>query len=58
MAEKGDPTATQIMTEAGEKLGIAIASMAMILDINLYIIGGSVAKAGELLYQFRIEMYH
>ena len=49
MAEKGDPIAIQIMTEAGEKLGIAIASMAMILDIDLYIIGGSVAKAGELL---------
>ncbi len=27
----------------------AIASMAMILDIDLYVIGGSVVKAGELL---------
>ena len=37
------------MVEAGETLGIAIASMAMILDIDLFVIGGSVVKAGELL---------
>lgn len=49
MARSGDPIAKKIMTEAGEKLGIAIASMAMILGIDLYIIGGSVSKAGDQL---------
>jgi glucokinase len=37
------------MTQAGEALGIAVASLAMILDIELYVIGGSVAKSGDLL---------
>jgi len=49
LAASGDPTALKIMTEAGTALGIAVASMAMILDIELYVIGGSVAKAGNLL---------
>jgi len=49
LAEKGDPLALEVMGRAGEALGTAVASLAMILDIDLYVIGGSVAKAGELL---------
>ncbi len=49
LALQGDAIAQQIMHEAGEALGTAIASAAMILDIERYIIGGSVAKAGDLL---------
>ena len=49
LAEQGEPLAMQIMTEAGEGLGVAIATMAMILDIELYVVGSSVAKAGDLL---------
>ena len=41
--------ATQIITQAGEALGVAVASMAMILDIELYVVGSSVAKSGDLL---------
>jgi glucokinase len=48
-AAQGDALAAQVMTQAGEALGIAVASMAMILDIELYVVGGSVVKAGELL---------
>jgi glucokinase len=48
-AAAGDAAALQVMTQAGEALGIAVASLAMILDIELVIIGGSVVKAGELL---------
>lgn len=51
LAAQGDPLALQIITEAGEALGIAIASLAMILDIDLYVIGSSVAKAGDLLLE-------
>jgi glucokinase len=43
--------ATQIITQAGEALGVAIASMAMILDIELYVVGSSVAKSGDLLLE-------
>jgi len=49
LAEDGDPLAVEVMTGAGEALGIAIASMAMILDIDLYVIGGSVARCGDML---------
>ena len=49
LAEAGDGLARRVMTQAGEALGIAVASLAMILDIELYVIGGSVAKSGDLL---------
>ncbi len=32
--------AKKIMMEAGEAVGIAVATMAMILDIELYVFGG------------------
>jgi glucokinase len=51
LAAQGDALALQVMTEAGEALGIAVASLAMILDIDLYVIGSSVAKAGDLLLE-------
>jgi len=51
LAERGDALAKQVMTEAGEALGIAVASMAMILDIDLYVVGGGVAKSGDLLLE-------
>jgi glucokinase len=49
LAAQGEELALQVMTGAGEALGIAVASLAMILDIELYVIGSSVAKAGDLL---------
>ncbi len=51
LAAQGEPVASKIVHEAGEALGIAIASMAMILNIEWYVIGGSVAKAGDLLLE-------
>jgi glucokinase len=48
LAGQGEPLAGQIVREAGEALGVAVATMAMILDIELYIIGGSAARAGDL----------
>jgi glucokinase len=50
-AREGDALAKQIITQAGEALGVAVASMAMILDIELYVIGSSVAKCGDLLLE-------
>ncbi len=49
MAQQGDPLALQVMARAGEALGTAVGSLAMILDIDLYVVGSSVAKAGDLL---------
>jgi glucokinase len=48
-AATGDPVATAVMEDAGNALGTAIATMAMLMDVDLYVIGGSVAKAGDLL---------
>jgi glucokinase len=50
-ARDGEPFAMQIMNEAGEALGIAIATMAMTLDVELYVFGGSVPKCGDLLLE-------
>ena len=50
-ARAGDPLARKIMMEAGEAIGIAVATMAMILDIELYVFGGGVSKCGDLLLE-------
>lgn len=47
----GDETARALLGKAGCALGIAIASLAMTLNIELYVIGGSVANAGDLLLE-------
>jgi glucokinase len=49
-AGQGDPLALRVITEAGEALGAAVATLAMTLDIAYYVIGGSVAHCGELLF--------
>lgn len=49
LATQGDPTAVAVLTQAGEALGAAIATLAMIVNIDLYVVGGSVAKCGDLL---------
>ena len=51
LAEQGDELARRVMTQAGDALGITVATLAMVLDIELYVIGGSVAKSGNLLLE-------
>lgn len=51
LAQSGDPVARQIVSEAGEALGIAVASLTMLVNIDLNVIGGSVAKLGDLLLE-------
>ncbi len=48
-ARAGDAAALRVLWGAGRALGIAIASMAMMINIEQFVIGGSVAGAGELL---------
>lgn len=45
----GDDDALRVLRDAGHALGIAVASLAMTLNIELFVIGGSVASAGDLL---------
>lgn len=49
LAAQGDPVAVAVISQAGAALGAAIATLAMIVNIDLYVVGGSVAKCGELL---------
>jgi glucokinase len=51
LAAQGDLIAQSVMQAAGEALGIAIATMAMVINVELYVIGGSVARAGDLLLE-------
>ena len=48
-AGNGDKAALAALHDAGRALGIAVASLAMTLNIELFVIGGSVAGAGDLL---------
>jgi len=50
-ARGGEMLAVQVLADAGEALGTAVATLAMILDVELYVIGSSVAKAGDLLLE-------
>lgn len=51
LARQGDPEALKVVREAGEALGIAVASMAMVLNIDLNVVGGSVVKIGDPLFE-------
>lgn len=50
-AQAGHEPARRVFQAAGRALGIAIASLAMTLNIETFVIGGSVAQAGELLLE-------
>jgi len=49
-AASGDETCIGILRTAGERLGVAIASTANLLDITVFIIGGGIAAAGDPLF--------
>ena len=51
LAAQGDAHALAVMNDAGDALGAAVATMAMLMDVDLYVIGGSVAKAGDVLLE-------
>jgi glucokinase len=48
-AAEGDPTALSICTTMGRWLGRGLANLAAILDPSVFVIGGGVSAAGELL---------
>ena len=51
LAAQGDAHALAVLNDAGDALGAAIATMAMLMDVDLYVIGGGVAKAGDVLLE-------
>jgi glucokinase len=48
-AQQGDPASLRIFETAGKALGIALANLINVLNLPLYVIGGGVVKAWELL---------
>ncbi len=46
---ENDPGAVALISQAGEYLGIAMASLSAILDPQIYVIGGGLSEAGEVI---------
>jgi glucokinase len=49
-AAAGDPAARAAFERAGEALGVAVASVAALLDLDVVVVGGGVALSGDLLF--------
>jgi glucokinase len=48
-AREGDPTARELLAEIGHWLGVGIANLAAAFDPGLFVVGGGVSAAGDLL---------
>ena len=48
-ARDGDPLAIELFEEVGRWLGVGLANLAAALDPGMFVIGGGVSDAGELL---------
>lgn len=48
-AREGDATAIELLAEVGHWLGVGLANLAAALDVGLFVIGGGVSAAGDLL---------
>ncbi len=48
-AKAGDATATELLAEIGHWLGVGIADLAAALDPEVFVVGGGVSAAGDLL---------
>jgi len=56
-AARGDAVARRVMEETGRLLGVGLANLVQILDLEIIVVGGGVASAGEsLLAPARAEM--
>lgn len=53
----GDEVAIEIAEEFGSYLGYALADLGAILDPEIFVIGGGVSKAGEILFTY-IQKYY
>ncbi len=53
----GDEVAEEIVEKFGEYLAKGLATVAVVLDPNLFVIGGGVSKAGEILIPY-VQKYY
>jgi glucokinase len=49
-ARAGDPVAASALALAGTAVGVAISSVAALLDLDLVVVGGGLAESGEVLF--------
>ena len=49
LAKEGDDLALEVVDEACRYLGVALASVAQVVDPQAFVIGGGVSKAGDIL---------
>lgn len=50
-AKEGDALALEVMEVVGHYLGVALASLALTVDPEMFVIGGGVSKAGQYLIE-------
>lgn len=50
-AHAGDPTARAVFTDAGHVLGLALAGLHNLLSLDVIVMGGGVAGAGDVLFE-------
>ena len=51
LALAGDPASRELLVEVGEWLGLGLANLAAALDPGLFVIGGGLCSAGDLLVE-------
>jgi glucokinase len=56
-AREGDATARELLADIGEWLGVGMANLAAAFDPGLFVIGGGVSAAGEMLIGPAREAY-
>ncbi|MCZ7416141.1 ROK family protein [Streptomyces sp. WMMC897] len=49
-ARAGDPVALAVFERAGQALAAAVAATAALVELNVVVVGGGVARSGELLF--------
>ena len=48
-AKSGDDIALDLVEEHGKRLGYALANIACVVDVDAFVIGGGVSRAGQIL---------
>jgi glucokinase len=57
-AEKGDRIAKEILATAGRYIGRAMATVAVVVNPEMVVIGGGVAQAGQVIFDSICESFH
>ena len=55
--KEGDPLAIEVAQQFGEYLGKGLATIAGVLNPEIFVIGGGVSKAGEVLFDYIIPPF-